>query len=360
MGTPSLEALLGDPQVGPGNQLQAEAMRKILNAALFAGAVGVGARTLRGAGNFLGRNFGAGPHVPAQQSMVPIPVPVQLGPQRRRSKYAAATADPLKEPLTWASQHLSRGLMKVPGRPSSAVGDLFSGWDASAPVDKPWAWPVGALAIGGGLYGGYKLTDWLLDKARRREVDSELETARKNYQQAMMGQYEQKSAAVDPVDALYDLPDGEKRALVGSLLGAALLGMGALAGGSGIAAYNWGRGHSRTKTLEEAIRRRQEALFAQAPRPIIALPIPHEVGTAPVVPGDDEDDEDEKSASLTAAADQALRRLRNQKAQAARQWQIMINGPPKEERVSREQPQQPQLPTLAGTYTRFSTVPGNV
>jgi hypothetical protein len=360
-----LKTLLTDPETGPRNVMQAEAMRSIINAALLAGAVGIGGRTLQGLGNFAGRNLGQAPKTPLRQSTIPVPVPVDLSPpspRRGRPRFKAAEALPAlpppaeihKQPLTWLAQNAANalGTMKGPGEHMSLPGKALSGWGSRSIADKPWAYPVGAAAIGAGLVGGYKLTDWLLDRARKNEVDSELAEARKQYEAAMMGQYGQKAASVDPVDpvdALYDATE-KSAGVVGPALGMGLLGMGAIGLGSGMASYNWARGRSRTRALEEAIRRRQEALFAQAPRPIMATPVPYPVGQPPPLPGDEEDDE--KYASVAAAADQVLRRFQAQKQRAAQNWQTLINGPPKgASRARPPEPQAPRLPTLAGVYS---------
>lgn len=366
-----LNTLLTNPETGPSNVFQAEAMRKILGAALFAGSVGVGARTLQGLGDFASRNFGDPPKVPLRQSTIPIPVPVNLNPPppRRRAVKRADAAPPLpppaefgKQPLTWAAQHLTNalGTMRAPGDNPGLLNRAVSGFGARSPGDMPWAYPVGAAAIGAGLYGGYKLTDWLLDKTRRREVDSELEAAKRDYQAAMMGQYQeegQKAAGADPIDELYE-ESTEKRAILGPAIGLGLLGMGTVGLASGMGAYNWARSRSKTKALEEAIRRRQEALFAQAPRPIMAVPVPHQVGEPMMMPGEEEDEGGlPKAAALATAADSVLARFQQQKQQAAQQWQMMINGPPKggEKQQKPQEPQAPQLPTLAGTYSRMQT-----
>jgi hypothetical protein len=301
--------------------------------------------------------------VPLRRSTIPVPVPVDLdAPPRPRRAKRAALAPPAefgKEPLTWVSQRLSHalGTMRAPGTRPGWAHSLLSGWGESSPGHMPWVYPAGVAAAGAGLYGGYKLTDWLLDRARKHEISSELERARKEYQEAMLGQYAgQKAASADPLDALF-----EKQAAVwGPLAGMGLLGMGTIGLASGMGAYHWARDRSKTRALEEAIRRRQEALFAQAPRPIVAIPTPHQVGTPPL-PGEEEDEEDglPKAASLAQAADGVLRRFQAQKQQAAQHWQTLINGPPKGgERAQKPQPPQPpQLPTLAGAYAGQRPVP---
>ena len=47
-----------------------------------------------------------------------------------------------------------------------------------------------AAAGVGGAIGGYGLTDWLLDKRRKQQLKSELETAKQVYHAALMKQGE--------------------------------------------------------------------------------------------------------------------------------------------------------------------------
>jgi hypothetical protein len=358
-----------DQQVGPNNVLQAEAMRQILRAGLFAGATGIGIRTAQGIKDYLGRNLGAPPRVPLRQSLLSVPVPVGPPPAPRRPRIKRGDAAPpaggaapvsfSEHPLTWAAQHATGALGLLRGRgqgQDTAVGDAFSGWSSPSPLDKPWVYPVGAAAIGGGLYGGYKLTDWLLDKARRRESEGELARARREYEEAMLGQYGQKTAGVDPVDALFEKSAG----VIGPALGLGLLGMGTVGLASGLGSYHWARSRSKTKALEEAIKRRQEALFGQAPRPIMAVPVAHSLGQAPM-PGE-EPEEDEialgKVASIAQAADRVLQRFQAQRQRAQQHWQMLINGPPKDSgKAETQEPQPPQLPSLAGAYTRLGAQP---
>jgi hypothetical protein len=197
------------------------------------------------------------------------------------------------------------------------------------------------------------MTDWLLDKTKKKEQEDELAKARADYEQALMGQYGTKAAGVDPLDALATAYVEKKAGVVGPALGLAMLGLGTVGLGAGVGAYNWTNDRSRNKALAEAIRRRQEALFAQAPSPIMAVPVPRPRGGLAVMPGEEEEQDRRKAAHVAQAADQALQRLKQQKALAWQQWQQTISGEagkPKEE-AKQDGPVQPQLPTLAGVVS---------
>jgi hypothetical protein len=348
-----------DPTFNPGTAsgandiLQAEAMRRVLQLALFSGTAGVGARALQGIGDFVGRAAGRDPKPAARPLALPIPVPVTL-PRRRKSAQAADEPGPLGRLARYITTQVP--WMHQPG--------TLSGWQNPNMADKSWVYPAGAAAAAGGLYGGYKLTDFILDRTKKREQESELERARRDYQEALMGQYPPKAASAgDALDALYEasrekranlvtrtlagLPETVAGELPPWLVGTALTGMGTLAVGSGLASYNWARDHSQTKALEEAIRRRQEQLAAQSPPSLMAVPVPHPRGRHPELP--DEDDELAKEGSLATAADGVLQRLQSRRQQAMQQWRELINGPDKSREQAKPQPPQaPQLPSLAG------------
>jgi hypothetical protein len=351
-----LPALLTNPDTGPSNAFQAEAMRKILQLALLGGAAGVGLRTARGTGDFLRRNAAPPPKVPLRRSIVPIPIPVEDRPRSKKGSLAPP-AEFGKEPLRWAAEHASNalGLMKAPGEEWGTPHNLISGWGARHAKDMPWSYVAAPAMVGGSLYGGYKLTDWLLDKTKKKEQESELAKARADYEQALLGQYGTKTAGVNPLEALATAYVEKKAGIVGPALGMALLGLGTVGLGAGMASYNWANDRSRHKALTEAIRRRQEALFAQAPSPIMAVPVPRPIGGAAILPDEEDHEERRKAAHVAQAADQALQRLKQQKALAWQQWQQTISGeagkPDKQEQP--EQPLQPQLPTLAGVVSRM-------
>jgi hypothetical protein len=354
MAMDDLRSLLTNPDTGPANALQADDVRKILGAALFAGAVGAGGRTLQGLHHFLRRNLAPPPKIPLRQSVIPVPVAVDkeaaarplhaVGLRLAAALEKSALEPPARfgsEPGRWTAEHVAHlaGLMRPQGANWGSARNFMTGWGAANMGDKPWVIPAAAAAVGGGLYGGYKLTDWLLDKTRRREQDSELEAAKRRYEAALMGRFDKEAAAgSDPLDELA-ASCMEKDAALGTLAGLALLGMGTIGLGSGLASYNWARSRSRTKALEEAIRRRQEALFAQSPRPIMAVPIPRPRPAR------------EKAGSAAQAADQVLARLRQQRAQQWASWQQTIRGDagkPEKAPARPAQPVPPRLPSLAG------------
>ena len=91
-------------------------------------------------------------------------------------------------------------LATPPDNPNFLKGDDPTG------VLGPWgAFPTYAsIPAGlGALYGGYKLTDYILDKRRQSELDDELEDVKSRYDEVTQSLFDKESAAVD-VDSVFD------------------------------------------------------------------------------------------------------------------------------------------------------------
>ena len=250
------------------------------------------------------------------------------------------------------------GLIRRPGEQVGAIRDAIGGWNEPNLMQKPWAWAPTGAALGGGLYGGWKLTDYLLDKTKNMEQESELEAARKDYEDALASRRKIASAGAtsSPLEILADRY--EKRALLNEGLGLGLLGLGAIGLGSGVGAYNWTRSLAEDRAVEEAVKRRQAQIAEQAPSPVMAIPTP-----VPVMPqhrshwhqllGHASDKkEKEKTANVGQAADQFLNRIKSNQMAV---WQRLMT-PTDGKAAKPEKPAEPlppQLPTLAGTRSRM-------
>jgi hypothetical protein len=171
-----------------------------------------------------------------------------------------------------------------------------------------WEIPVGVAAGGAGLMGGWKLVDWLMDKRRKKSMESELEEARGGYQRALQDQYSAammgKGASTDPtLDDVYDrLFDQQHRQehmekladwipkkwqnTAGDIghgaAGAYMTALLALTGLSGVGAYNWTKSKGKGKAMERALKKRRA--MRMAPQPIMAIP----QYQAPPMPEEDE------------------------------------------------------------------------
>ena len=258
-----------------------------------------------------------------------------------------------------------RGRDDAAARPATyGHAGAIGGLDEASAWQKPWAYPLGGAALAGGLYGGWKLTDYLLDKTKNMEQESELEAARKDYEDALAGRRKMASAEPRPLDALADLY--EKRAgWWNEGLGLGLLGTGGIAGLSGLGAYNWTRSIAEDKAVEEAVRRRQAQIAEQSPSPIMAIPTPvpimephrshwdHIMGRKPN-PEKPRKLDHEKAANIGQAADQFLGRIKNNQMAVWQRLMTPTDAKPAKPPAGSDKPAPPQLPTLAGARTQMT------
>jgi hypothetical protein len=327
---------------GATNQLKARSIEQLLQMGLLSAGAGMALRGASGALNLFDRNTTSPPKIPNRTVVLPIRMPVRRQPEEE--KLAAAPAAPAKPGLLSGIAenlgHMSGVFAPVVNGVEQMRGPLMGrlmGDNAATFSDIPWAWPASAAALGGGLYGGYKLTDSLFDSARKNEVDSELAAARNEYEQALNAQHLGKQAS-DDLDFVY-----EKRAIINKGLGMLGLLNAMLAGGAGLATYNWARSRSEGDALNEAVRRRNRQLYDSSPRPVIAMPVPYHMPPAPKKPAIPTTatlmpPEEEKIAALPSAksnvrpkgvsasqaASSALQRMNQRKMQMQQSMQMRL------------------------------------
>lgn len=248
------------------SQAERDAWNRMLATLVTGAGVGAGLRGIMGLRNFM-RNK---PEVDVQSSIpqaIPIPIP---------------RPDPLKLRLEEQRQKQSSPVMGA--RPDGGL--------------NYWEWPVGVAAAGGGLAGGWKLVDWLMNKRRKASISGELDKAKSEYDQALSDQYEAamlgKGASASPtLDAVYDhlsdpsrcqahleklgfnslVPESWKttgRNIGHGAAGAYLTALMAITGLSGLGAYKWTKSKGQGKAMERAIQRRRA--MRSEPQPILAVP----------------------------------------------------------------------------------------
>jgi hypothetical protein len=186
--------------------------------------------------------------------------------------------------------------------PAEKVGGFLAGDAASSKQGIPWYTP--AMMLGGmaGLGLGWKGVDAVIDSRRRAEREKELESARQDFHDALLSQYDEplksgpatlklKRAADESdmvkagraLDGLFDRFSAalEKAAVDWPNLAGNATGLyGAYAGLSGLLTgalvYDKIRKRSRRAVLEKALQRRQRRQFVQSPTEIYAVPEPVE------------------------------------------------------------------------------------
>lgn len=268
------------------NDLKAAVMRKILAAVPVGMGIGALGRGLFGLPAFLRRQW-ALPTVPKANTEITV----LTNKKDKQEKYADDTS-------------LAARLLKYTGLatpktgPRGGLTGLFAGdegQNASGLLanDFPWMTVGMPLALGGGIYGGYKLTDWLLNKNRKRELDSELDIARNNYEKALrnLAKTADADATPAPMSSLDMLTtEMEKRGGIMSQALASYLLMNLLAAGlGGFATYQWAKSRQPTKALQQAHNKRQRQLFETRLLPVQAKPVVAEPAAVSLVPNDNDE-----------------------------------------------------------------------
>lgn len=232
-------------------------LRKALQAVLGFGLGGLGlgasARGVMGLRDLFVAPPAGPPSTALSPSLLPIPVPQYAGEDEEAS------------PLRKAAATISK----------AAIGGL-------RPDFNWWQMPVSAALGAGGIAGGWKLMDTILDSRRRVEVEQELTDAKEDYDAALQEQYVRaltKRGVLDEVFEKFAAWGGDWGQLLQVLLGTYATGVGAATVAGGFSGYNWARaraGRRRTSPqspLLQAMQKRRRALALQ-PGPFYAYPVP--------------------------------------------------------------------------------------
>jgi hypothetical protein len=158
---------------------------------------------------------------------------------------------------------------KVPEKEKVATLSLHPG-DSTQVGDWVGTLPIKATAMLGGAYGGYKLTDWLMDKRRKADLQAELAKVRAQYEAALSGNVKtaaEGSLAKD-LDELAECVV-KKADLSGQLGGGYLTVAGLAAILSGLAGYRAAKSTNTKPILNKA---REQQLRGQEVQPIYVNP----------------------------------------------------------------------------------------
>jgi uncharacterized protein HemX len=198
-------------------------------------------------------------------------------------------------------EHLSQALVKQgKGKfiSDKAIDEFFPDIQADDARYGSWVIPSSVILGGGGLYGGWKLADWLMNQRREQEFEGDLDEAKTEYQEALAKQYQAAmlSKTGSALDELID--EMEKRAdlegknwydvflqsaatpftgknFTGGVRGAWLTLMLAALGTGAYGSYRWTTGRSRQQVLRKALEQRAKQRLT--PQPIMAVPAPIEI-----------------------------------------------------------------------------------
>ena len=150
-------------------ELRSQAIKDILTVGGVGLGVGAASRGIYGLLNMLNRSH-RGPEKIRPTGYLPTRFPLQ---REEEEEPKAASEMPTKQafdPLAW-------------------LKSLAKGEKATSKSGIPW-YPAGMVGAGvGGLYGGYKGVDHLLDERRRKAHEDELEQARQEFHAALASRY---------------------------------------------------------------------------------------------------------------------------------------------------------------------------
>ena len=185
--------------------------------------------------------------------------------------------------------------LPVKAEKTASLGGFLLGSNATTKEGIPWYHP--AMFLGGlaSAYGGWKGIDAILNARRKKDIDEDVEQARREFSQALLGEHSRpvnfKAAGdnhlSDDLDRLFE--EFEKAAGVMSSLSPSDDTLGKLLGAysyyalpaaliGGYAAYSSGKGRQRAKILESALKARAMRRHQQQPEEVFAMPVPVEYG----------------------------------------------------------------------------------
>lgn len=248
----------------PGDASNNEALSQVAQLAALGLGTGVSIRGLLGLRDMLSRSL-------AKRRKNPSPAVVEIGVPRYEGEKAAAGEALFNYPPGFLES-------KEPN-----AGDWLLGRTHENKWSKPWfaTAALGAPALG--IYGGYKLVDMLLEKARKREKEQELEGAKEEYRNALMSQYtpdKVKHGASDELAKdLDELVSLVKSAELGDAINngagfaaGAYAPLALLLGGSAaLGTYNWAKKRSPEAQLAKAMKQRERLRWASKPPEIYAV-----------------------------------------------------------------------------------------
>lgn len=255
----------------------ADAILSMLGGGVMAGALGRSALGLRDMITQNSKPYAAGNlsnPIPIVEDPVEAVKPKEQRKKRKRKK-SANELPPVDQDIPFPGFHPQKQYGPLRGQAVGAVrkllglntGDgLLSGVKPTSWKNVPATWAVGVPLAAAAAYGGFQGVDALADWRRLRERDSEIEEAKRIYQEELAALSEKK--ANDPnfkvLDEMEDaLTQLEKQGtslndLQNGLLSLYLPLAGLSFMGGGILGHNYGKKRSERELIEKAMRRRSK------------------------------------------------------------------------------------------------------
>jgi hypothetical protein len=272
-------------------ELRRRALESVAQNTLRAGTLGVGAgltmRGMQGIINQLRRNFSSA-KTTRKPSIVNIPVPSE----EEDSKVAYEKSGGVIGDLVSSS--------------GEAIKDFFTARNARSSWDVPGGIVPPILAGGVGIGAGWKGLDYLLDRSREEELESERKKVQQEYERALIARSKLGEDLDAALDGLWDKLGEDRRELVvkEAGIGAGAMNLYALwALISGVPAALWAYEATKARqgsTLLESARKKQRRMRENVrPTPVFAQPSPVQ-GQNPMKSAPDE--EELEGAPLDKAA----------------------------------------------------------
>ena len=241
----------------------AETVKRILQLGLVGGGVGMAARALTGLGEMQQPDVKI-PFVSPGPTTISVPVPEE---EEEPALKMAGEAPP-PDMFTRASQAIAGWLPQDPLTSNVSTTDR-----------APWVMPLGIGTGAAGLVGGWSLSDWLLKKRRKAVQEADVDTARRDYQKALLeGVGQMKSAsALDKLASAWEHHKTAVNAADAVSMGVAgpwLTLMATLGLGSGYLTHKYLQSRSPAKLMEKALQQRARQLALRSPQPLLAAPRP--------------------------------------------------------------------------------------
>jgi uncharacterized coiled-coil protein SlyX len=270
-------------------------VRRAMGAGMAGLGVGAGARGLQGLLNQWHRILS-----PTKTVRKPAIVDMPVAGEEREDKYAEQKQ---------AGEVLD-AVMNTVTSPVKTVGTWLKGDLATTPQDVPFNWIPQLAAGAGGIAGGWKGMDMLLDRARERELAAQQEKAREEYEQALQGQSKIGQALHAELNVLYDRLDEVQRTRIektafGPVLASNLYGLYALMSGipAAVWAYEATKARQSGSLLESARKKYRRSRESVRPTPIQVRLSPVQTGSSMKSAPNEEELE---GSPLDKAAEQGL------------------------------------------------------
>jgi hypothetical protein len=228
------------------------------------------------------------PSSEADESDIEMPYPQFMPGKRKKVSNALLSGRNLsrfaqKQAEDWADKVVHSAIPTPIGEAMPTVASMpwLRGDSMTNSASIPWAIPGTAAAVAGGAIGGHHLVKWLLRKRRQSNLDAEVSQAKKEYEDAMLGQYSASNLHHVPKRAsdLYDecKAAGAFNELLGGGLGVYLAGAGLLGTATGVGTYKYLKSRSMRKLLEDAVKRRARERADTRPADVFIHPTPTKI-----------------------------------------------------------------------------------